>query len=234
MNNNFTSQKSFSASSIRLWQLISPTLPIGAYAYSQGLEYAVEVEWIKDEQTAEQWIIGQIKNNLSQLDVPVFLRMYEAWEKNDIQQVRYWNEIILALREAAELRQEDCNLGNALIKVMNGLDVTMPSLTDIVDDEDIAFVTSFSFACQYWSIDKIEAVHGLLWSWCENQVAAAIKVIPLGQTSGQRIMSHAIEAISTAIEKGTGCTDEEIGLLAPGLAIASALHETQYSRLFRS
>jgi len=234
MNNNFTSQASFTVSSIRLWQLISPTLPIGAYSYSQGLEYAVEVEWINNEQTAEQWIIGQIKNNLSQLDVPVFLRMYEAWEKNDIERVRYWNEIILALREAAELRQEDCNLGNALIRVMHGLDVAMPGLTEIVDDEDIAFVTSFSFACQYWSIDKIEAVHGLLWSWCENQVAAAIKVIPLGQTSGQRIMSHAIEAISTAIVKGTRCTDEEIGLLAPGLAIASALHETQYSRLFRS
>jgi len=224
----------FNSSSIRLWQLISPTLPIGAYSYSQGLEYAVEVEWIKDEQTAEQWIIGQIKNNLSQLDVPIFLRMYEAWEKNDVEQVRYWNQIILALREAAELRQEDCNLGNALIKVMNGLDVTMPSLANIVDDEDMAFVSTFSFACQYWSIDKIEAVHGLLWSWCENQVAAAIKIIPLGQTSGQRIMSHAIEAISIAIHKGQNCSDEEIGLLAPGLAIASALHETQYSRMFRS
>jgi len=229
-----TETQNFKPSSIRLWQLISPTLPIGAYSYSQGLEYAVEVEWIKDEQTAEQWIIGQIKNNLSQLDVPVFLRMYEAWEKNDVEQVRYWNQIILALREAAELRQEDCNLGNALIKVMSGLDVAMPSLTDIVDDEDMAFVSTFSFACQYWSIDKIEAVHGLLWSWCENQVAAAIKIIPLGQTSGQRIMSHAIKAISVAIDKGQKCSDEEIGLLAPGLAIASALHETQYSRMFRS
>lgn len=234
MNKKIISANSFSNSSIRLWQLISPTLPIGAYSYSQGLEYAVEVEWIKNEDNAEQWIIGQIKNNLSQLDVPVFLRMYDAWEKNDIEQVQYWNEIILALREAAELRQEDCNLGNALIKVMNGLDVNVPALTSNTEDENISFVASFSFACQYWSIDKIEAAHGLLWSWCENQVAAAIKIIPLGQTSGQRIMSHAIDAISVAIEKSQQCTDEDIGLLAPGLAIASAMHETQYSRLFRS
>ena len=156
--------------------------------------------------------------------------MYDAWQNDDITTIKHWNEVILALREASELYNEDCTLGGAMIRLLDGLDVSLPEL----ETDNIAFVTTFSFACQHWSIDRLEAVHGLLWSWCENQVAAAIKLVPLGQTSGQRIMSAAIESITLSIEKGLLCDDEDIGLSAPGLAIASALHETQYSRLFRS
>lgn len=223
-------QQGFPVSSIRLWQLISPTLPIGAYAYSQGLEYAVDSGWISDEPSASNWILGQLGHNLSQLDVPVYIRLYDAWADNDLVKVNELNQIVLALRESAELRQEDCNLGNALIRVLQGLDVEMPDL----NGQECAFISVFSFACHHWSIDKLEGVHGLLWSWCENQVAAAIKIIPLGQTAGLRIMSAAIDTITDAITKGLQCEDDDIGLLAPGLAIASALHETQYSRLFRS
>jgi len=222
--------RSFSTSSVRLWQLISPTLPVGTFCYSQGLEYAVETGWVDDENTAAEWILGQIKNNLSQLDVPVFLRLYDAWQNDDRETVRYWNDVILALREAAELFVEDCTLGRAMTRLLGGLDVSLPEL----ETDNIAFVTAFSFACQHWSIDRLEAAHGLLWSWCENQVAAAIKLVPLGQTSGQRILSMAIDSIALSIENGRLCEDENIGLSAPGLAIASALHETQYSRLFRS
>jgi len=222
--------RAFSTSSIRLWQLISPTLPVGTFCYSQALEYAVETGWVNDETTAAEWILGQIKNNLSQLDVPVFLRLYDAWQNDDRETVRYWNDVILASREAAELFVEDCTLGRAMTRLLSGLDVSLPEL----ETDNIAFVTAFSFACQHWSIDRLEAAHGLLWSWCENQVAAAIKLVPLGQTSGQRILSLAIDSISLSIENGRLCEDENIGLSAPGLAIASALHETQYSRLFRS
>jgi urease accessory protein len=222
--------RAFSTSSIRLWQLISPTLPVGTFCYSQALEYAVETGWLIDENTAAEWILGQIKNNLSQLDVPVFFRLYDAWQSDDREAVCYWNDVILASREAAELFAEDCTLGRAMKRLLDGLDVSLPEL----ETENIAFVTAFSFACQHWSIDRLEAAHGLLWSWCENQVAAAIKLVPLGQTSGQRILSLAIDAIALAIENGRLCGDENIGLSAPGLAIASALHETQYSRLFRS
>lgn len=223
-------QSTFSASSIRLWQLISPALPVGAYAYSQGLEYAVDSEWITDEQSASDWILGQLGHNLSQLDVPVYIRMYEAWAAEDLSKVNQLNQLLLALRESAELKQQDVNHGNALIKVLQGLDIEMPEL----EHHQLSFICVFAFACQYWSINKLEGVHGLLWSWCENQVAAAIKIIPLGQTAGQRLMSAAIETITDSIEKGLQCEDDDIGILAPGVAIASALHETQYSRLFRS
>ena len=215
---------------MRLWQLISPALPIGNYCYSQGLEYAVDAGWVCDETSASDWILGQIKNNLSALDVPVFLRMYDAWSKEDLASVQHWNDITLALRESLELRNEDITVAKAMQRFICGLDISVPE----IQSDDIAFVTMYSFVCQHWSINKIEAAHGLLWSWCKNQVSAAIKLVPLGQTSGQKIMSQAIEAISVAVEQGAQCDDEDIGQLAPGLAIASALHETQYSRLFRS
>jgi len=222
--------KKFNSSSIRLWQLISPTLPIGSFCYSQGLEYAVEIGWVHDEKSSSEWILGQLKNNISMLDVPVFLRMYDAWKSQDIEQVQYWNDIVLAMRESSELYQQDCTLGQATSRFLEGLDVKLPEL----DNDKLAFITVFSYACQYWSIDRLEAVHGLLWSWCENQVAAAIKLVPLGQTSGQNILFNAIDSIILCIEKGLICEEEDIGQLAPGQAIASALHETQYSRLFRS
>lgn len=221
---------SFSPSSIRLWQLISPTLPIGSFCYSQGMEYAVEAGWIDNEQAAADWILGQLRNNLSRLEVPVFSRMYDAWQGEQLETVRQWNDVSLALRETSELYEQDRTSGIAMMRLLEGLDVCFPD----IESEDIAFITTFSFACNHWSIDKLEAVHGLLWSWCENQVAAAIKLVPLGQTAGQRILSSAIESIAVAIEDGLSCEDEDIGLSVPGLAIASALHEKQYSRLFRS
>ena len=222
--------REFSPSSIRLWQLISPTLPVGTFCYSQGMEYAVEAGWIEDEQAASEWVLGQIRNNLSRLEVPVFLRMYDAWQCGDLETIKHWNDVTLALRESSESYEQDRTLGLAMIRLLGGLDVRLPD----IETDDTGFITAFSFACNHWSIDKLEAVHGLLWSWCENQVAAAIKLVPLGQTSGQRILSSAIEPIMASIEYGMSCEDEEVGLSAPGIAIAGALHETQYSRLFRS
>lgn len=215
---------------MRLWQLISPTLPIGAYSWSTGIEYAVEVGWIKDEASASDWILGQIKSSLPALDVAIFYRIYDAWQDNDIQAVIDWNDMLLAMRESAELRNEDTGLGNALIRVFPNLDITFPE----IQIENWSYAAAFAWACTQCRLDKTESARGMLWSWCENQVAAAIKLVPLGQSSGQRLLSLAIPVIAQAAEQALHFADDEIGLLTPGLAIASALHETQYTRLFRS
>lgn len=230
---------SFSPASMRLWHLISPTLPVGSFCYSQGLEYAVEAGWVNDEASAAEWIQSQLQHNLSRLDVPVLLRVHAAWgnviradaEQNSyIEGVRYWNRMLLALRESSEIRDEDRTLGGALNKLLRDMDINMPD----IGCEELAYVVPFAYACRHWKISHVEAAHGILWSWCENQVAAAIKLVPLGQTAGQRILSSAVDSISVSVEQALACEDEDIGLLAPALAIGSALHESQYSRLFRS
>jgi len=217
-------------SQLRLMQLISPTLPIGSFAYSQGLEYAVDAGWVNNEEQTRQWIRGQIKNTLSSLDLPVMQRMYLAWQVNDYETVIYWNKWLLAAREAKELHDEDTQLGKALLRLVKGLTISFP----ITDDVEWSYVAVFSYLAVEWDIPFVEAANGFLWAWSENQVAAAIKVVPLGQTAGQCILSEVLKDIPGAVEQSLVCDDDDIGMLAPGVAIASALHETQYSRLFRS
>lgn len=224
--------KSSPASSLRLWQLISPALPIGAFAYSQGLEYAVEESWVNDETTAAEWIIGLINHSLTSLDVPVLARLYTAWQANNMEDVIYWNNYLQVSRESNELLTEDRQIGGALQQLLRNLEIHQ--VNNWPEAEQPSFTTMFALAASHWRVTLNETCQGFLWSWSENQVAAAIKLIPLGQTAGQRILSNIVEEIPSAVERGLELTDDDIGMAAHGLGIASALHETQYTRLFRS
>lgn len=227
-----TAMNSSSSATLRLWQLISPALPIGAFAYSQGLEYAVEESWVNNEETAAQWITGLINNSLSALDVPILSRLNNAWMTNDMEKVIYWNNYLQASRESRELLMEDRQIGSALKQLL--CDLELKQAKQWPESEQPSFATMFALAASHWRVSLNETCQGFLWSWSENQVAAAIKLIPLGQTAGQRILSRIIDEIPQAVERGLRLTDDEIGMAAHGLGIASALHETQYTRLFRS
>lgn len=218
--------------SLRLWQLISPALPVGAFAYSQGLEYAIDQQWVDDEKTTQQWIRGLLTHSLSSLEVPILARVYKAWQKDDIQTVIYWNRYLQASRESNELLMEDRHIGSALQQLLS--DLSIKQVEQWPEDLKPSFATMFALAASHWTVTLNEACQGFLWSWCENQVAAAIKLVPLGQTAGQRILSTVIDDIPVAVEQGLQLSDDEIGAAAHGLGIASALHETQYTRLFRS
>ena len=219
-------------SSLRLWQLISPALPVGAYAYSQGLEYALEAGWLKNEDGVHDWISGQLQHNLAHLDIPVLQRIYQAWQQGDHAGVTDWTRYLLASREAAELKSEDQNLGRALATLLVQLDIEQAET--YARTEPSAFVTLLALAAWCWQISLPEIARGYLWMWCENQVAAAIKLLPMGQTRGQKMLLALGDAIPAAVKTGLSLSDNDIGMSAPGLGIASALHESQYSRLFRS
>lgn len=207
-------------------------LPVGAYAYSQGLEYAVDAGWITDEVSAALWITGVLEHNLASLDVPVLARFYAAWQSDDQVALLYWSRFLQASREAQELVQEDRHLGQALARVLHELG---ESRAEPWRDTSIAsFTAMFALAAVQWEIPLADAARGYLWAWSENQVTAAMKLVPLGQSAGQRLLSEVMPAIETAADRGVSFDDHEIGAVAPGLGIASASHETQYSRLFRS
>jgi urease accessory protein len=158
--------------------------------------------------------------------------MMKAWQHDDLETVVRWNRYLQASRESSELLTEDRQIGNALKKLMH--DLNIHQVERWPENLDPGFATMFALASAHWSVTVNEACQGFLWSWCENQVAAAIKLVPLGQTAGQRILSAIIDDIPLAVEHGLQLSDEEIGASAQGLGIASALHETQYTRLFRS
>ncbi|MEH6549077.1 MAG: urease accessory protein UreF [Pseudomonadales bacterium] len=214
---------------LRLMQLVSPALPIGSFAYSQGLEYAIESNWINDEEGTADWIGGVLEHGLSHVDIPLLARCYSSWQDQEFDQLKSWNQYSLACRESAELRQEDAATGKALMRLLDSLGCGEAKIL-----AEPSLPAAFALALVYWEIPLHTGALGYVWSWAENQVAAAIKTVPLGQTAGQRILIQLEEDLRTAANTGLHIGDEDIGSTLPGLALASALHETQHTRLFRS
>ena len=217
---------------LRVLQLASPALPIGGYAYSQGLEYAVEQNWVKDLDSAAAWLEGVANRALGQLDIPVLLRQFAALEAGDRASVQRWNDWLLANRETAELYLEDSQQGGALLRLMISLE--MPTALDWPKGEPIALMTAFAMAGSHWQTDVRSLAHGVLWSWLENQVGAATKLVPLGQTDAQRLLGRLLPGLPLIVDAASELKDDELGAGLPGLAFASARHEHQYTRLFRS
>lgn len=217
---------------LRLLQLASPALPIGAFAYSQGLEQATLQGWVTDVASAAAWIGGVVTEVLPRLDVPVLAELYGAWSVNDLERVRFLSQFLHACRESAELAAEDRHLGAALARVLHGLGVAQAE--PWVADADATFVTLFSLAAVIYQVPLRSAALGFLFTWLENQVAATTRLIPVGHIAAQRLLSQILVSLPDAVTRGLDTPFAEAGFLAPRLAIASALHETAYSRLFRS
>ena len=216
---------------LRLMQLVSPTLPIGAFAYSQGQEYAIDRGWLKTAAQVEDWIGGILHRGIGRLDAPVLLRLHRAWTDGNEADVWYWNKYLLASREARELLDEDLQVGRALAILLDSLEV--PGAAPWRDQEP-SLACQFALAASHWGIPAEQTLLGYLWSWCENQIAAASKTLPLGQTDAQRILQRLLQQIPQVVNHALALSDADIGGSLPGVAIASAYHETQYSRLFRS
>ena len=216
----------------QLLRLASPMLPVGAYSYSHGLEWAVEEGAVRDEQTALRWIRDALAFNIGSLEAPVWRRLYQAWSAGDAESARRWNERFLAARETAELRSETVQMGEALKLVLKATGEIDSGPLDRI--EQLAFPTAFSFAAYGLRVPMQEGLIGYLWAWGENQVSAAMKLVPLGQSSGQRILSSVAARIPAAVDHALALPDDARQAFSPMLAILSAQHEVQYSRLFRS
>ena len=223
---------SHNSSLLKLMRLTSPSLPIGGYSYSQGLEFAVSSGWVHDVPSALDWVQGLLKHSLMNLDLPIFVRLYASWKGDNIEEVSYWNDFLIASRDSFELQEEDRQMGKALARLL--VDLDLDEAKPFLHAPYGCFLTLFSLAAERWNISLDDAANGFLWMWAENKVLCAMKLIPLGQTDGQKILSVIIESISQVIAHGLALGDEDIGYAAPGQGIASALHETQYTRLFRS
>jgi urease accessory protein len=216
----------------QLLRLASPMLPVGAYSYSQGLEWAVEEGAVRDERSASRWIGDAMAFNVGTLEAPAWKRLYQAWSAGDEQTATHWNNRFLAARETAELRAETLQMGDALKLVLKATGEVDTAALDRLGG--VAFPTAFSFAAHGLGVPLREGLTGYLWAWGENQVSAAMKLVPLGQSAGQRILVRLITALPGAVENALQADDEALSNFAPGLAIASSRHETQYTRLFRS
>jgi urease accessory protein len=217
---------------LRLLQLVSPSLPVGAYSYSQGLEAAIETGAVTDAASAGEWIGDVMQLALGAMEAPVFLRLAGAWARRDLAAVREWNALFVASRESAELRAETLQMGYSLRALLR--DLAVEDAQALEEFDELAFPTAFTFAVVAWEIEPGEALQAYLFGWLENQVLAAVKAVPLGQTQAQRLLLDLARGIPPLAAAAAGAVDDELGNFAPGLAILASGHETQYSRLFRS
>lgn len=219
----------------RLLQLASPALPVGAFSYSQGLEWAIEEGTVRDEATALAWIGDLLEHNLGRFEAPLLARLIAAWQDGEADAVRHLNDLYIASRESAELRAETLQMGYSLVRLLREFgDFPADKLAVLDALGETGFPAAWSAAAAVWEIPAEAAVTAYLWAWAENQAMGALKAVPLGQSAGQRILL-ALGARVPAIAQHAPTLDAESwSNLAPGFAIASCRHETQYSRLFRS
>lgn len=219
----------------RLLRLASPTLPVGAFSYSQALEWVVEADDVSNFAKAERWILDAFSLNLARCEAPVWLRLLQGWNVNDMTALNQWNNFFLATRESAELRAETVQMGRAMRTIIlrsNEFDPQLCAQLEAI--EEPSYPTAFTAAISHWQIDARAGLTAYLWAWAENQVIAAMKLVPLGQTDGQRLLAGIINHTPAILDAIFACADDDIGALSHGLSIASAQHETQYSRLFSS
>ena len=217
----------------RLLQLASPVLPVGAYAYSQGLEAAIEAGRVKDAATAGRWIGDTLSLYLCRFELPLLLRLYRAWDRGE--DGASWNAYFLAGRETAEARAETLQMGYSLADLLARAEaVEEAALERLGRVQPVSFPLAFACVAAEWQIPVPAALQAYGWSWAENQVAVAMKAIPIGQVAGQRLLLALGAALPGAVATAMALPDADLRNAAPGLALAQCHHETQYSRLFRS
>lgn len=222
---------------MRLFQLSSPSLPTGGFAYSQGLEWAIEAGWIKTAKDLEHWLTDLLHHAMTRTDIPLLVRFYHAAATKEINTFRHWADMTLALRETRELRMEEKNRGRALARILKQLEpdffthATPGIWFDTISGCHLAGV---ALASALWKIPLMSAASGYLWSWLENLVLAGVKIIPLGQSAGQQMLLRLSSLIPEAAASGFKVKDDGIGASLFSFAIAGCRHETQHTRLFRS
>ncbi|MET0279973.1 MAG: urease accessory UreF family protein [Steroidobacteraceae bacterium] len=217
---------------LRLLQLASPALPIGAFNFSQGLEYAIDTGWIRNGEQAREWILGVARHGIAPLDLPMLLRLHAAWSAADSSQARRLSQQLVAARETQELRAEERHMGQSLAKIL--VQFGIEAAAGWQRDPAASYGCLFALAAAHAGASAHDTAVTYLWAWAENQTIAAVKLLPLGQTEGQRILEAIRLQVPGLVATAERLSDEEIGSATPLAVMASAWHETQYTRLFRS
>ena len=214
---------------VRLLQLCSQTLPVGAYAYSQAQESAITRGLVSDQQTAQAWIEGIFLHSFGCLDLPALVQAYDAAERADWRRLEEVDEYLQASRESRELLLEDLEMGRSLKRLLVSMDIA------VGDAERPSFSTQFACAGVGWSIGLEELLVGFSYSWLENQVMVATKSVPLGQSDAHRMLRQLGGFISGVARKAMKLSkSDDYGYSLQGLAIISSRHETLEARLYRS
>lgn len=236
-----TETRTWDAGLLQVLWMASPALPVGGFSYSEGLEAAVDAGLVADESTAAPWLIDQLHLGLARCELPLVSQALAAWKANDLPRVQALNRWMLETRESHEFRLQTEQMGRSLQEWARTLGDTLGETGQTVSSrlaaarlEPPTYPVAYACALACSPADQRQALLGFAFGWAENLVQAAIKSIPLGQSAGQRILARMTREIPVAVDHALSLDDSHRQAFTPMLAILSARHETQYSRLFRS
>jgi urease accessory protein len=225
---------------LQLMWLASPALPVGGFSYSEALEAAVDTGRITSEASAADWLVNQMALAPARADLPVLAQAHDAWLRHDLARVTQLNDFIGRTRETRELRLQSEQMGRSLVEWLRNqrghdMDHDHPRLQHLVTlAPSPTWPIAFALATARANASAAQALHASLFGWAENMVQAALKAVPLGQLAGQRILQSLVDQMPALIANALAMGDDDMQSFPPMLGIASAQHETQYSRLFRS
>lgn len=216
------------AALLRLIWLASPALPVGGFSYSEGLEAAVEAGLVKDEASAGEWLAQQLHASLARADLAVVVQAVQAVREGAAERLAALDRWVRQTRETSELRQQTEQMGRSLHEWQKSLGA------GDARTQDCTYPVAFAIAAAATAAPLRQVALCFAFGWSENMMQAAIKAVPLGQGAGQRILARLAREIPAAVDHALALRDEDRQSFTPMLAILSAQHETQYSRLFRS
>ena len=187
---------------------------------------------IRDSQAGD-WLLDQLHLGLARADLAVVAQALPAWQAHDTARLAELNAWLLTTRETAELRLQTGQMGRSLLEWLRnrGPDERLATLATLAP---ASYPVAFALAAAQVGASPRDALLAFAFGWAENMVQAAIKSVPLGQSAGQRILARLAADIPEAVALALSLDDEARQSFAPMLAIHSARHEIQYSRLFRS
>jgi urease accessory protein len=224
------------ATLLRLMWLASPALPVGGFSYSEGLEAAVDIGHVGDEAQAGNWLLDQLQLALARSELPLLVQAHAAWLGADTARVQALNTWLRSTRESAELRAQAEQMGRSLLDwLRNGEQAADPRLLLLAALQPApTWPLAFALAGVLAGAEAHDTALAMAFGWCENMVQAAMKAVPLGQAAAQRVLARLAQALPAVVDTALGLPDGDRQSFSPRLAILSAHHETQYSRLFRS
>ena len=224
------------ATLLRLMWLASPALPVGGFSYSEGLESAVEQGHVGGEAEATTWLLDQLQLSQARADWAVAASAHAAWQAADAERLGALNDWVRQTRESAEMRLQTEQMGRSLVEwLRNGAQSGDPRIGTLAGLAPApTWPVAFALATVLAGAGTRDALLALAFGWAENMAQAAMKAVPLGQAAAQRMLGALAAAIPSAVDQALATPDNRRQAHAPMLAILSAQHEVQYSRLFRS